>query len=69
MPAPVRTPALAIIGLILLIPLVIAMMQGSIAIDAAATRAAILLVVLAVIDRVVLPVARLLIGDRPIDKR
>lgn len=69
MPAPVRTPALAIIGLILLVPLVIAMMQGSIAIDAAAMRAAILLVVLAVVDRVVLPLARLLIGDRSTNRR
>ena len=61
--SPIRSRGLAIAGLLLLVPIVVMMVQGSLTIEAAAWRAALLLVALAVVEHIVLPVARLIVGD------
>lgn len=66
--APVRHRALAIIGLVLLVPLGIGLLRDSLTLETAGTRAAILLVVLAVIDRVGVPIIKMIVGDPKVDE-
>ena len=58
MPTPLRTRALAIVGLVLLAPLAYGALQGTLTLEAAATRAVVLVVVLLLVERLVLPLVR-----------
>lgn len=59
--APVRTRVLAFAGLAALVPISLGLLRGSISVEAAALRAAVLLVIVVLIDRVVAPIVRDLI--------
>ncbi len=63
MPAPLRSRFLAALGLALVAMLCVQLLRGSITLPTAATRAVALVVVLVLVDRVVVPIGRLLIGD------
>ena len=54
-----RTRALALLGLALLVPVALALVRGSITIVQAAERGVLLVVGLAVVERVLLPVGQL----------
>ena len=56
----------ALVGLLGLLPIALGLVRGT-PVDVAARRAAVLLVVLVVVDRVVLPLARLLVGPPRVD--
>jgi hypothetical protein len=66
--APVRHRALAIIGLVLLVPLGIGLLRDSLTLETAGMRAGILLVALAVIDRVGVPIVKMIVGDPQVDE-
>jgi hypothetical protein len=63
-PAPLRNRALAAIGLVGLVPLALGLLRGTLTVDAAGFRAAVLLAVLALVERFVLPFRALLVGPR-----
>jgi hypothetical protein len=65
--APVRHRALAIIGLVLLVPLGVGLLRDSLTLEVAGMRAALLLGVLAVIDRVGVPIVKMIVGDPKVD--
>lgn len=56
---PISEPTLALFGLVAMIPIGLAVVRGSLPVDQAALRAVIVLVVLAVIERAVVPFIRL----------
>lgn len=60
--SPVRTRWLALFGLAGMVPLAMGMVNGTLAIDVAATRAAVMLVMLALVDRLVVPLVAALIA-------
>lgn len=63
MPSVVKTRGLAIAGLIVLAVLALTTVKGDISLGTAGARAGILLVVLSVLDRVAVPIGKLLIGE------
>lgn len=71
MPAPLRTPALALAGLIGMVPIALGLLRATLTLEAAGLRAAVLLAGLMVVERLVLPMGALLLGparrrdDRP----
>lgn len=67
MPAPLRNRALAAIGLVGLVPLALGLLRGTLTVDAAGFRAAVLLAVLGLVERLVLPFRALLVGPRQPD--
>ena len=69
MPAPVRHRAVALIGLLLMIPLGLGLVRNSLTLETAGIRAGILLVILTVIDRVLVPIVVMMIGDPKPDRR
>jgi len=64
-PAPLRSRALALAGLLGLLPLALGLLRGTLTLDAAGLRAAVLLGVLVVIERLVLPFKALLADPHP----
>lgn len=65
---PVRHWPTALVGLVLLIPLGLGLVRGSLSIEDAAYRALVMIVVLGVCDHIVVPLASLLVGPpRPED--
>jgi hypothetical protein len=65
----VRTRAVAVIGLLLLIPIGLGLVRDSLTLETAGLRAGILLVVLTVVDRVGVPIVRMIVGDPRPDRR
>lgn len=64
MPSPLSNRALAAIGLLGLLPLALGLVRGTLTLEAAGLRAAVLLAVLAVVERLVLPFGALLVEPR-----
>ena len=62
--APLKNRALALIGLLGLVPLALGLVRGTLTLDAAGFRAAVLLVGLALVERLVLPFRALLVEPR-----
>lgn len=62
MPAPVKTRLLAIFGLVMMLPIGLGLVRGDLGLDQAGVRTAVLLFVLAIADRVVVPLVRELVG-------
>ncbi|MDY7101589.1 MAG: hypothetical protein S0880_10415 [Actinomycetota bacterium] len=54
----------AVVGLILLVPIGLGLVQGSMPIEVAGYRAFIMIVVLGLCDHIVVPLASLLVGPR-----
>lgn len=67
MPSPVKHPALALVGLAVVALLCIQLLRGAVTLEAAAWRAVLTVGVLAVVDRVAVPLGRalLLAGTEP----
>ena len=65
MPAPLRSRALALAGLLGLVPLALGLLRGTLTLDAAGLRAAALLGALVVVERLVLPFKALLADPHP----
>jgi hypothetical protein len=59
----------AVIGLLLLIPIGLGLVRDSLTLETAGLRAGILLVVLTVVDRVGVPILRMIVGDPQPDRR
>ncbi len=59
---------MALFGLVMMLPVGVGLLRGDLSLDEAGIRVAVLLVVLAVVDRVVVPVARGLVGT-PANRR
>jgi hypothetical protein len=68
-PAPVKNRAVALVGLLLLIPLGVGLVRDSLTLETAGIRAAILLVILTVIDRVLVPIVVMIIGEPRPERR
>jgi hypothetical protein len=64
-PAPLRSRLLALVGLLGLVPLALGLLRGTLTLDAAGLRAAVLLGVLVVVERLVLPWKALLADPNP----
>ena len=64
MSAPLKNRALATLGLLGLLPLALGLLRGTLTVDAAGFRAAVLLGALVVIERFVLPFRALLVDPR-----
>jgi hypothetical protein len=64
MPTPVTNRWLAILGLVVLGGIGFGLVRGAFDVGVAGQRAALLLAVLAVLDRVIVPIAAVLIGNR-----
>lgn len=64
MPAPLKNRTLAVMGLLGLVPLALGLIRGTLTLDAAGFRAAVLLVGLALLERLVLPFRALLVEPR-----
>jgi hypothetical protein len=60
--APVKTKGVALLGLVCMVPIALGLMRSTLTLDEAAQRAIVLLVVLAVVDRLVVPLAASLLG-------
>ena len=58
----VQSPVLALVGLLALGVVALDLLQGGLTVAQAGTRAAVVLGVLVVVDRLVLPLARMLVG-------
>jgi hypothetical protein len=58
----VRTRLLALFGLVMMLPIGLGLLRGDLGVDQAGMRTAVLLVVLAIVDRVVVPIVRDLVG-------
>ena len=65
MPAPLKNRTLALLGLLGLLPLALGLVRGTLGLDAAGLRAAVLLGVLVVVERVILPFKALLADPTP----
>lgn len=59
----VRSPAVGLVGLGVLTVIAVELLRGSIDLSQAAVRALVLLVVVGVVERALLPAARLVVGD------
>lgn len=57
-----KTRLLALFGLVMMLPIGLGLVRGDLGIDEAGMRTAVLLVVLAIVDRVVVPIVRTLVG-------
>jgi hypothetical protein len=64
MPAPLKSRTLVLLGLLGLVPLTLGLLRGTLTLDAAGLRAAVLLAILMVVERLVLPFKALL-ADPP----
>jgi hypothetical protein len=64
MPSPLKNRALAMVGLVGLLPLALGLLRGTLTVDAAGFRAGVLLGALMVIERFVLPFRSLLVEPR-----
>ncbi|MFN0027842.1 MAG: hypothetical protein ACKV2O_11795 [Acidimicrobiales bacterium] len=62
MPAPVKHPLLAMLGLGVIALLCVQLLRNSITLEAAATRAVLTLVVLALVDRVAVPIGQAMLA-------
>jgi len=62
MPSPVRHPALAAVGLAVVALLCVQLLRGAVTLETAAQRALLTVVVLAVTDRIAIPIGRALLG-------
>lgn len=62
---PVSHPAVAAFGLVMLVPLAVGLLRGSVGVFDAALRAVILLFALAAVDRIVVPLVAVLVGRPP----
>jgi hypothetical protein len=69
MPTPVKTRAVAVVGLLLLIPIGLGLVRDSLTLETAGLRAGVLLVILTVVDRVGVPIVRMMVGDPTPDRR
>jgi hypothetical protein len=58
----VKTRLLALFGLVMMLPIGLGLVRGDLGLDQAGMRTAVLLVVLAIVDRVVVPIVRTLVG-------
>ena len=65
MPAPLKTRGLALLGLLGLVPLALGLVRGTLTLDAAGLRAAVLLGGLVAVERFVLPFKALLADPGP----
>lgn len=65
MPAPVRSPALASVGLIVIALLCVQLLRNAVTLEAAAQRALLTVVVLAVVDRIAVPAGRAMLSAAP----
>jgi hypothetical protein len=68
MPSPVRHPALAVVGLAVIALLCVQLLRGAVTLETAAQRALLTVVVLAVTDRVAIPLGRALLGPAKTDE-
>ncbi|MCU0271820.1 MAG: hypothetical protein MUE34_01165 [Acidimicrobiales bacterium] len=57
-----KTRLLALFGLVMMLPIGLGLVRGDLGLDQAGMRTAVLLVVLAIVDRVVVPIVRTLVG-------
>jgi hypothetical protein len=64
-PAPLKSRTLAVLGLLGLIPVALGLLRGTLTLEAAGLRAAVLLVILVVVERFVLPFKALLADPGP----
>jgi hypothetical protein len=62
MPAPLKSRTLALLGLLGMLPLALGLVRGTLTLDAAGIRAAVLLAILMIVERIVLPF-RILLAD------
>ena len=62
MPAPVKHPVLAMLGLGVIALLCVQLLRNAITLEAAATRAVLTLVVLTLVDRVALPIGQAMLA-------
>jgi hypothetical protein len=62
MPAPVKHPALAVIGLLVISFLCLQLLRQTITLPTAAGRAVVTVLVLAVVDRLLVPIGRALVA-------
>ena len=62
MPAPVKHPALAVIGLAVIAFLCLGLLRNTITLPTAAGRAVVTVLVLAVVDRLLVPIGRALVS-------
>jgi len=69
MPAPLKNRTLALLGLVGLLPLTLGLLRGTLTLEAAGLRAAVLLGVLFVVERCVLPFKALLADPAPPGRR
>ena len=65
MPAALRSRPLAVLGLIGLLPMALGLVRGTLTLEAAGLRAAVLLGVLMIVERLVLPFRTLLADPAP----
>lgn len=63
MPSPVRYPPLALVGLGVIALLCVQLLRNGITLEVAAQRAALTVVVLAVVDRVAVPLGRAMLAS------
>jgi hypothetical protein len=69
MPAPLKNRTLALIGLLGMLPLALGLVRGTLTVDAAGLRAAVLLILLVLVERLVLPFKALLASADPPGRR
>ena len=65
MPSPLKHPALAVIGLAVIALLCVQLLRNTITLEAAAQRAMLTVVVLAVCDRIAVPIGRAMLTAAP----
>lgn len=69
MPAALRSRPLAVLGLLGLLPLTLGLVRGTLTLEAAGLRAAVLLGILMIVERLVLPFRTLLADPAPPTRR
>jgi hypothetical protein len=69
MPSPLKSRPLAILGMLGLLPLALGLVRGTLTLEAAGLRAAVLLGVLMAVERLVLPFRTLLADEAPNGRR
>jgi hypothetical protein len=65
MPAPLRHPTLALVGMAVIAVLAVQLLREAITLEAAAMRAVLTVVVLVVVDRIAVPLGRALVSAPP----
>lgn len=69
MPSPVRHPTLALVGLGVIGLLCVLTLQGALTLEVAAQRALLTVVLLAVVDRVAMPLGRAMLATGRVESR